>query len=277
MAWQGKASYRESPFCWVGRSVQASLLAQTNDTWETAQAAPMKASATRVARATFKSPLLEGLSASEADSVLRAGTARRFLARSVIVNQQEPATKLFLLLEGRGRFFYITPEGRKILLPWILAGEVFGAASVQRSADTYLCSTEILEDSRVLIWDTGTIRSLMARYPLLMDNLLTISRGYIDWFFAAHIGLSCYSARYRLAHALINLARAIGRSAPGGLELAITNEELASAASVTPFTASRLLSEWHRSGALTKSRGKVLVRSRERLFMTKHERFAAAS
>jgi CRP-like cAMP-binding protein len=251
-------------------------LRQLNDTWENAQAAAMSASPTRAPRATLKSPLLEGLSPSEADCVLRAATARRFLARSVITNQHEPATKLFLLLEGRGRFFYMTPEGQRILLPWILAGEVFGAASVQRSADTYLCSTETLEDSRVLVWDTATIRGLMARYPVLMDNLLTISRGYIDWFFAAHIGLSCYSARYRLAHALINLARAIGRSVPGGFELTITNEELASTASVTPFTASRLLSEWHRSGALTKSRGKVLVRSRERLFITNREPFAVS-
>ncbi len=242
---------------------------------ENAQAAHMSASPTRATRATFKSPLLEGLSPRDANSVLRAATVRRFLARSVIINQDEPATKFFLLLEGRGRFFYITSEGRKILLPWILAGEVFGAASVQRSSDSYLCSTETLEDSRVLVWDTATIRGLMARHPLLMDNLLSISRGYIDWFFAAHIGLSCHSARYRLAHALINLGRAIGRSVPGGLELAIKNEELASAAAVTPFTASRLLSEWHRSGALTKSRGKVLVRSRERLFMTKREPFAA--
>lgn len=253
--------------------MQASDLVQTKDTWETAQAGPMSASPKRAARATFKSRFLEGLSPSEADSVLRAATARRYLARSVIVNQQEPATKLFLLLEGRGRFFYMTPEGRKILLPWIKAGEVFGAASVQPLSDTYLCSTEALEDSRVLMWDRAAIRGLMIRYPVMMDNLLCISRGYVDWFFAAHIGLSCYSARYRLAHALINLARAIGRSVPGGFELAITNEELASTASVTPFTASRLISEWHRSGALTKSRGKVLVRSRERLFVFKSDPF----
>ena len=30
----------------------------------------------------------------------------------------------------------MTPEGKRILLPWILAGEVFGAASVQRSSDS---------------------------------------------------------------------------------------------------------------------------------------------
>jgi hypothetical protein len=36
---------------------------------------------------------------------------------------------------------------------------------------------------------------------------------------------------------------------------------------VTPFTTSRLISEWQRSGALVKRRGKVLLRSPERLFL----------
>jgi CRP-like cAMP-binding protein len=191
------------------------------------------------------------------------------LAHSVIVDQHKPATKLFLLLEGRARFFYLTSEGRKILLPWIVPGEVFGGASVQRSPNTYLCSTETLENSRVLAWDVATIRALMARYPILMDNILLISRGYIDWFFEAHISLSCHSARYRLAHTLTSLARAIGRDVRGDFELTITNDELANASNVSPFTASRLLSEWSRSGALTKSRGKVTVHSRERLFVLK--------
>jgi len=46
----------------------------------------------------------------------------------------------------------------------------------------------------------------------------------------------------------------------------ITNEELASAAGSTLFDASRFLSEWQRSGALAKTRGKVLLSSADLLF-----------
>jgi len=229
----------------------------------------MSASPVRAAQPTLKSQLLEDLAPHEVKSVLGAATPRRFLARSVIVNQGDPANKMFMLLEGRARFFYLTPEGRKILFPWILPGEVFGAASVARTPrdPTYLCSTEALEHSRVLVWDRATMRELATRHPILLDNLLLISRAYIDWFFAAHISLSSHSARYRLAHALVNVARSVGRNARGGIELQITNDELAAVANVTPFTASRLLSEWHRRGALIKSRGKVVLRSSDRLFM----------
>jgi CRP/FNR family transcriptional regulator, nitrogen oxide reductase regulator len=53
-----------------------------------------------------------------------------------------------------------------------------------------------------------------------------------------------------------------------GIELNIRNEELANEANITIFTASRFLSEWQRKGILTKSRGKVVLRSPETLMLS---------
>ena len=64
---------------------------------------------------------------------------------------------------------------------------------------------------------------------------------------------------------LVTLARTVGQKVPGAVALQITNEELACAANVTPFTASRLMSQWERGGVLIKHRGKVVLRSPERL------------
>ena len=84
-------------------------------------------------------------------------------------------------------------------------------------------------------------------------------------YHAAHRALTCGSARERLAHVLATLASGIGHKVPGGIELDVKNEELANEANVTLFTASRLLNEWQRARILQKSRGKILLRSRERL------------
>jgi len=65
----------------------------------------------------------------------------------------------------------------------------------------------------------------------------------------------------------VDLAGAIGRKVPHGVELEITNEDLANAANITPFTASRLLSGWQRDRAIVKRRGKLLLRAPERLFL----------
>jgi CRP-like cAMP-binding protein len=69
-----------------------------------------------------------------------------------------------------------------------------------------------------------------------------------------------------LAGVLSSLVGVIGRHVAGGVELDVTNEELANAANVTAFTASRVLSAWQRNGVLKKSRGKILLRQTTQLF-----------
>jgi CRP-like cAMP-binding protein len=45
----------------------------------------------------------------------------------------------------------------------------------------------------------------------------------------------------------------------GGIEIDVTNQELAEAANIDPVTISRLISEWQKSGAVRKRRGKLLL------------------
>jgi CRP-like cAMP-binding protein len=70
-----------------------------------------------------------------------------------------------------------------------------------------------------------------------------------------------------LAHVLLTLAPLIGQKTPDGIQLDVTNEELADSVNITPYTTSRLISEWQKAGALGKRRGKILVRSAERFFL----------
>ena len=215
----------------------------------------------------LKPRFLEGLAAPEVSSVLAAAKQRKFLANSVVVHQGDAAGYLFLLLNGRARYFWMTPEGQKVVLLWIPPGEVFGGATFLSKPLEYLASTETVQDSTALVWDRATIRSLAKKYPLLLENALLIMFDYLVAHRAIHTSMVCHTARQRLAQVLANLAIGIGRKVPAGVELDVMNEELANEANVTPFTASRLLSEWQRQGIVVKSRGKLLVRSPQQLSM----------
>jgi CRP-like cAMP-binding protein len=122
-----------------------------------------------------------------------------------------------------------------------------------------------VKDTSVLVWDRPTIRTLAARYPRILENALWTASDYIDWLLAAHVALSCHTAPQRLAGVLVSLAALLGRAVPGGVELDVTNEDLACAAHITPFTASRLLNEWQRHRAVIKRRGKVVLLAPEQL------------
>jgi CRP-like cAMP-binding protein len=218
-------------------------------------------------RSGLKSRFLEGLGLLELETIRAAATERRYLANSVITNQGNPAEHLFLLTSGRARYFYITQDGQRTLLLWITPGEILGAAAFLSRPSDYLLSTEAVKDSAFLVWDGGTIRSLAATYPRLLENALHMVSDFMAWYLADHAALICNTARERLAQILIHLAGVIGQKVPEGVEFDVTNEELASAANITSFTTSRLLSEWQTSRAVIKRRGKIVLRSPERLLL----------
>ena len=214
-----------------------------------------------------RSQFLDGLTPTDRNTILAAATRRRFFANSVITNQDHPADDLFLLAKGLVRFFYVTEEGKKLLLLWLGPGDLFGGRAILSNPSSYLASTEAVTNSSVLVWDRKTIRGFVGRYPRLLENTLLTASDYLASQLASHVGLACHTVRQRVAQVLETLARTIGRETPNGVELQITNEELANAANITPFTASRLMSKWQRDRALVKRRGKVLLRSPERLFL----------
>jgi CRP-like cAMP-binding protein len=209
---------------------------------------------------------LSGLSKTELNTILSAATHRRFVASSVIVHEQDPAERFFVLTSGRGRHFVLTSDGRKILLHWLTPGQIFGGVAVLTLPAHYLASTEVLSDSCALVWDRKTMRQLVSRYPRLLDNALSIAATeHVAWLVAAFVSLNAEDATGRVANVLVSLACGIGKAGADGVEIQIGNEDLASRANVTPFTVSRMLKAWQREGVLTKGRGKVFLRKPELL------------
>jgi CRP-like cAMP-binding protein len=184
----------------------------------------------------------------------------------VVVRQGDTADNLFLICEGRARHFYITPQGKKIILLWLMEGQIFGGSALLSTPTEYLVGTDIVRDSCLLCWSRRTVRALAERMPKLLDNALSVAMDYLTWYLAAHASLVSQSAKQRLAQVLVACANGFGHKTSAGTCVELTNEQLANAANVTPFTASRILSSWQRAGAIVKARGQLMLRSPERLF-----------
>ena len=214
--------------------------------------------------AEMRPPLLAGLADAERRAILAAAVLRKFRARDVMIHQGTPAKHLYLLVSGRARYFFVTRQGRKLLLRWLIAGDITGAAALLHSNASYLIGTEMVRDGLALSWDRTTMGDLTTRYPTLLHNTLSVVIGYLDWYLIDHVALTYESAGQRVAAILDRLATTIGSSCTEGIEVDVTNEELANAANVTPFTVSRLLSKWQSSGLLAKRRGTIVVTSIKR-------------
>lgn len=214
-----------------------------------------------------KYKLLEGLPPHEQQIVLDSAAIRRFATGAIVSRQDAPADHVFIVLTGGVRFFHTSPDGRKFLLIWVAPGEAFGGAAMLAKPSSYFMSCETVKESKILVWDRSTIRGFAEKFPQIKDNALTIAAGYVQWYMAAHVALSCHSARERLARVLLNLSRAIGEAVPEGIELEINNEDLSNAANITHYTTSRLMSGWQKDRILVKRRGKIILRAPERLIL----------
>src|ERR1700740_2140717 len=204
---------------------------------------------------------LEGLDRREIEIVLAAAKARRFPAKSIMTPQGGSADQFLMLRNGRARYYFGTPNGKKVILMWLTPGDIFGGAALLSRLSNYLVNTEAVSDCTVLVWERSGIRSLTQRFPQLLENTLLTAMDYFSWYVAAHGALISQTARERLAYVLFGLAESIGAKVSGGVEIDATNEELANSANITPYTTSRMISDWQRRGAIRKHRGKILLRS----------------
>jgi CRP-like cAMP-binding protein len=211
--------------------------------------------------------LLRDLNPEEVRLILGAARKRQYPAKSVITHQGEPADHLLLLWKGRARCYYETPNGKKLIQIWMTPGHIFGGAALVAKHSIYLVSTEAVRDCVVLVWDGQTIRAFARRFPQVLENALSIAANYVSWYVVALASLTSQTARERLAGVLLGYVSSIGQKVAGGIELELTNEEVASSASITPYTTSRILSEWQKVGAIQKHRGKIVLASPERFFL----------
>jgi CRP-like cAMP-binding protein len=205
--------------------------------------------------------ILDGLASAESEAVLKAATLRRLRANSVIAREGDRAEAMFLLLKGRARHFTVTREGEKLIVDWITPGHIIGVAALLKKPMRYVVSSETVVDSCALVWEHNAILPFARRSPHLLENALAICGDYLAKYRDLHVAVSYDTADKRVACVLDKMTRAIGHKVNSGVELKISNEELANEASVTVFTVSRLLSEWKRKGLLAKGRGRLVVHS----------------
>jgi CRP-like cAMP-binding protein len=206
-----------------------------------------------------------GLEKSETTVILAAATRRKYKGGEILASADEPAAHLFLVKDGFVDFYIVTGEGQEILLRRLVSGNIFGVAALLSQPLGYVGTSKAVRNSEVFVWEHAVVRQLAQDYPRLAENALRTVLRYIALFAERHIALVSKPAQERVAFALTSLGSRAGHLVPTGVEINIKNEDLASLSDVSYFSVSRFLQEWERKGAVEKSRGKVLIRSPEKL------------
>ena len=209
--------------------------------------------------------LFRGLDREEVRAILAKGKRRIYQRGQIILQASDSATHLYLLVSGRARHYRTTAKGRRLLIRWLNPGIAFGIQTLSQEPGSYGVDTEMVQAGEVLVWERDTMQGLAQRYPALFANALTLAMSYIKNYHTIHMGLASRTAEQRLAQVLLELNESLGRDSAKGREMNVKNKHVADMANINFFTASRILSTWHRQGVIIKARGSIVLRSPERL------------
>jgi CRP-like cAMP-binding protein len=214
-----------------------------------------------------RSSLLTGLEQSVIHAILATAQIRQISARNNIITGGQRATHLYLVLSGQVHYYHLTKQGESVLLAWLVPGDVIGLMTLLKGTSTYMANADVSSDCELLTWEHSVIRKLASRHSLLVENGLRIALGYSRNYIERHVGLVTKTAEERLAETLLRLSDRSGEVHPNGIEINATNDQLGALADLSPFTTSRVLSNWVRAGILSKERGRVVLHAPEALII----------
>ena len=216
---------------------------------------------------TLSSRFLTGIDKAGVEDILGVAQLRRFPAEHDITTGGCRASSLYLIQSGRVRLYHLTKAGELVLLAWLVPGDVAGLVALLEIPPSYMATAQATCDCEVLAWEHLAIRKLVSCYPLLAENALHIALAHLRTYIDRHVALVTKTAEARLAETLVRLGEQTGEFHPEGIEIRTTNDELAAFAGIRPFTASRVLRNWDRAGALSKARGRILLQAPEALMV----------
>jgi CRP-like cAMP-binding protein len=196
---------------------------------------------------------------------MSAAVLRRFEARQIIVNANDPGTHLFLIKAGTVDYYRLTSQGHQVLIMQLARDDNFGPVSMLAKPVGYMGTAEATRETLVYAWEHIWIRHFIAKEPRLMENAFRIALEHIKLYSDRHLALVSENAEDRLRKTLALLEIQGGHRHLRGLEVEITNERLSSLADVGYYTTSRVLNKWQKVGAIRKNRGKVVILRPEKM------------
>jgi len=211
------------------------------------------------------SRLFDGLAPSVKTSFLAEGHVTNVQPNVRLCSEGQRASNLFLLTKGQIKYYRLTSEGKQVILYWLEPGDVFGLGTLLPEPLPYIGSADSISTCEVVSWNHVTMRQFAMAYPQLACNTLGIVLHYLALLADRHSGVLGSTANDRIAKALLSIGDRKGNLHSTGVEIDITNEELASLADVSPFTVSRVLSDLRRKCAVTKRRKGLRIDAPEAL------------
>ncbi|MDR3576781.1 MAG: Crp/Fnr family transcriptional regulator [Anaerolineaceae bacterium] len=205
-------------------------------------------------------PLFVGLEKVEMEAVCRAAKLCRKELDEYFFFQGDPASQIYVLLEGRVKISQTNADGQQVLFRAIRPTTLFGGLAITKT-EVYPVTAQVAEDSMAACWSKEDFLRLVTRYPKLALNAMEMMAARVQEFQDRFRELATERVERRLARTLLRLANQSGRKTEQGvlIDLPLTRQDLAEMTGTTLYTVSRILSQWETQKLIVSGRSRVVI------------------
>lgn len=220
---------------------------------------------TLTARAVLKANrLLKDLPDLTLDQLAGLAVRRSVRRGHRIFAEGDPGDSLMGLISGQVRISATTPAGQEVFLNLLESGDSFGEIAVL-DGNARTANAEAVTDAELFVVRRVDLMTLIEREPRLATQLIALLCKRLRWTSDLIEEAAFLSLPARLARRLVKMAEEHGSPVAGGIELRISQAELAGFLSVSRQVVNQQLQEWQRKGWVEVGRGRVVVRDTREL------------
>jgi len=184
-----------------------------------------------------------------------------------ITRQGESAQRIFVIQEGFAKLVSTSENGHDVLVGVVGPRDVIGHVTVLDTRRNYMVTSTALGRMTAAMWSRDVARAIAARFREVQQRLDAELTRNLETILDRLHTVSESRVGQRLARALLELGERHGEPDALGVLIAppMTRRDLAALVGTTPFTVSRLLSEWENQGVIHSLRARVRLRDLQRL------------
>lgn len=204
-----------------------------------------------------KFPLFEGLSEEEINDLAQFLDERE-VRKMQIIFEPEDQDKVFFIKRGLVEVYYITKDGKKVVLETLGPGSFFAAIGTEKEQNHFL---EATEDTFICVTTKDRLFGMIAEEPRLTKQIIEGLLGQLLEVREQAVVLATGSVRDRLSHLLQQLTRKYGasRGSKVRIEKRFTHEDLANMIGASRETVTKMLSLLEDEGIVDRDGRYLLV------------------
>jgi CRP/FNR family cyclic AMP-dependent transcriptional regulator len=202
--------------------------------------------------------LFRGLSPATLEQIARLCIRRSYPRDAVIFSQSDPGDALFGVVTGRVRISASSAGGREVFLNIMEPGDTFGEIALLDGRPR-TASASATAPSDLLIIRREQFLSLLAHEPVLTEHLLRLLCSRLRWVSGFAEESALLSVPARLARRLLSLGRLHGRETGTGIELKVSQDEMARFLGLSRQIVNHHLQSWRENRWVDLGRGRIII------------------